>query len=170
MGKAQVKLGPVQLADIWPPVQLSAEQLPAKQALQWAAQRIVELKACNLRFVRAMDDAEVNLEELSGEFLTNLEFFGNADGYLTVALEMLRRGDCSNEQISSLFKAVGMLADSLGEARKGMLSSLTDALKSDVLESETRVCVEANDIEEELTEAGRIRVRPRKARACAPAH
>lgn len=170
MRKTQAKLENVQLMDIWPPVQLSSEHLPVKQAFQWAAQRIVELKACNLRFVRAMDDADVDLEKLPGEFLRNLEFFGTADSYLTVALQMLRKGDCNNEQVSSLFKAVSLLADSLGDARKGMLSAMTDTLKCDVLESESRVSVEPKDVEEELIEVGQIRVRPRKARACAPAH
>lgn len=170
MRKTQAKLGAVQLMDVWPPVELSTEQLPAEQAFLWAAQRIVELKACNLRFVRAMDAADVNPDKLSREFLRNLEFFGNADGHLTVALEMLRKGNCSNEQVSTLFKAISLLADSLGEARKGMLSAMAETLKTSVLKSESRVSVEPKDIEEELAEIGQISSRPRKVRTATPVH
>lgn len=170
MRKAQAKLETVQLMDVWPPVELSAEQLPAEQTLQWASQRIVELKACNLRFVRAMDDADVNLDKLSKEFLRNLEFFGNADGYLTVALEMLRQGNCSAQQVSALFKAISLLADSLGEARREMLSTMAETLKTVVLESESRVSLEPKDVEEELAEMRQIRFRPRKARSTVSAH
>jgi hypothetical protein len=164
MRKTQAKLETVQLMDVWPPVELSAEQIPAKQALQWAAQRIVELKACNLRFVRAMDTAHVNPDKLSKEFFRNLEFFGTADGYLTVALEMLRTRNCSAQHVSTLFEAIGGLADSLGEARREMLSAMAETLKTVVLESESRVPIEPKDIEEELAEIRQIRVRPKRVR------
>jgi len=165
MRRTQTKLETVQLMDVWPPVELSTEQIPAEQAFQWAAQRIVELKVCNLRFVRAMDAADVNLNKLSGEFLRNLEFFGTADGYLTVALEMLRKGNCSTEQVSALLKAVSLLVHSLGDARKEMLSGIGENLQTVVLESESRVPVEPRDVEEELAEIRQIRVRTKKPKA-----
>jgi hypothetical protein len=151
--------------DVWPPVELSTEQIPAEQALQWAAQRIVELKACNLRFVRAMDAADVDPDKLSEEFLRNLEFFGTADGHLTVAVEMLRKGNCSAEQVSALLKAVSLLAQTLGEARKEMLSGMEQNLQTVVLESESRVPVEPKDVEEELAEMQQTRARTKKTKA-----
>jgi hypothetical protein len=165
MRRTQAKLESVQLMDVWPPVELSTEQIPAEQALQWAAQRIVELKACNLRFVRAMDAADVDPDNLSEEFLRNLEFFGTADGHLTVAVEMLRKGNCSAEQVSALLKAVSLLAHSLGEARKEMLSGMEQNLQTVVLESESRVPVEPKDVEEELAEMRQIRARTKKTKA-----
>jgi hypothetical protein len=169
MRRTQAKLETVQLMDVWPPVELSAEQIPAEQALQWAAQRIVELKACNLRFVRAMDAADMDFDKLSEEFLRNLEFFGTADGYLTVALEMLRKGNCSAEQVAALFKAVSLLAGSLGKARKEMLSAMAETLKTVVLESESRVAIEPKDVEEEMAEIKQIHVRTKKVKTSASA-
>jgi len=169
MRRTQVKPEIVQLLDVWPPVELSAEQIPAEQALQWAAQRIVELKACNVRFVRAMDTAKVGAAKLSSEFLKNLEFFGTADGYLTVALEMLKNGNCSFEQVSALVKAVSSLAGSLAEARKEMLSAMAETLQTVVLESESRASIGSQDVEEELAEINRYHAQTKRAKAPASA-
>ncbi|UCF77712.1 MAG: hypothetical protein JSW03_06250 [Candidatus Eiseniibacteriota bacterium] len=154
----------VQLADIWPAVELSAEGVPSEEILQWAQERIVELKSCNLRFIRGMDIAEVDPGSLPEEFSGNLEFFGTADTYLTLTLHALRTSSCTPEEIPTLFNALSMLAASLGEARKHMLSTMSENLRTIVLESESQASAGPEDVEEELAELRRFRVQRRRAK------
>lgn len=148
----------VELIDVWPAVQLSTEEIPSEEVLQWADERIVELKSCNLRFVTAMDIAEVDPAELSEEFSGSLEFLGTADSYLTLTLHALRSGSCTPEDVPALFGALTLLAGSLGDARKRMLSTMSDALKMIVLESEPQVPDGSEEVEEEMAELRRFRV------------
>jgi hypothetical protein len=157
MRKMRAEAGDVDLVDVWPPVELTLTGVSRDHALDWAEQRLIELKMCNLSFIRAMDTAEVDPSELEANFSKTFEFFGTADGYLTVALQMLRSGNCTAEQLPSLFKAVTMLATLLSEARKHMLSMMPDSLRRTVIntESEAKPCPE--DVEEEMTAIGQIR-------------
>jgi|GEM_PF-5744136 len=154
----------VELLDTWPTVELSADGIPGEQVLQWADERIVELKSRNLRFVRAMDIAEVDPAELSEEFSGSLEFFGTADSYLTLTLHALRSGCCTPEEVPTLFNALTMLASSLSDARKRMLSTMTDPLKMIVLESESQASAGPEDVEEEMAELRKFRVKRTKTK------
>ena len=151
--------------DIWPAVELSTEKIPSEEVLQWADERIVELKSCNLRFVSAMDIAEVDPAELSEEFSGSLEFFGTADSYLTLTLHALRSGNCTPEEIPALFSALTLLAGSLGDARKQMLSTMSEALKVIVVESESQVSAGPEEVEQEMAELRRFRVQPTTAKS-----
>ncbi len=155
----------VELMDMWPAVELSAEGIPGEEILQWADERIVELKSCNLRFIRAMDIAEVNPIELSEEFSGSLEFFGTADSYLTLTLHALRSGSCTPEEVPTLFGALTLLAASLREARKQMLSTMSEPLQNIVLESEPQVIAGPEDVEEEMAELLQFRVHRTSAKS-----
>jgi hypothetical protein len=160
--KAHSVAGQADITDMWPPVELTLEGVSQKRCLEWAQQRIVELKTCNLRFIRAMDSAGVDPGELAEDFSRSFEFFGTADGYLTVTLQMLRRGDCTERQLPSLFKAVSQLANSLGEARKQMLDMLPEPLRTNVVEAEPDTYAGPDDIEEEMQEIGRVSIRKKR--------
>jgi hypothetical protein len=155
----------VELMDAWPAVELSAEEVPGEEVLQWADERIVELKSCNLRFIRAMDIAEVDPAELSEEFSGSLEFFGTADSYLTLTLHALRSGSCTPEEVPALFNALALLATSLSEARKQMLSTMTEPLQNIILKSEPQISAGPEDVEEEMAELRQFRVQRASAKS-----
>ncbi len=157
MKKRQAAAGSVDEIDVWPPVELTMTGVSQEDAIEWAESRIVELKALNLRFIRAMDIAGVDPAELPPGFSRSFDFFGTADGYLTVSLQMLRGGNCGVEQLPSLIKAVTMLADLLSEARNQMLSMMRESMRSDVLDSEAEIESGPEDVEEEMEAIGRMK-------------
>lgn len=162
MRKAHSEAGQVDISDMWPAVELTPAGVSQKLSLKWAQDRIVELKTCNLRFIRAMDTAGVDPAELAGDFTRSFEFFGTADGYLTVTLQMLRKGDCTSKQLPSLFNAISQLVNSLGEARRQMLDMMPEPLRRNVVETEPEIDAGPEDVEEEMTEIGRVKFEKRK--------
>lgn len=163
MRKAQSEAGQVGVGDMWPAVELTPAGVSQKLSLKWAQDKIVELKTCNLRFVRAMDTAGVDPAQLAEDFTRSFEFFGTADGYLTVTLQMLRKGDCRPQQLPSLFDAISQLVNSLGEARRQMLDMMPEPLRRNVVKTEPEVYAGPEDVEEEMTEIGRVKIEKRKA-------
>jgi len=165
MRKAHSEAGQVDISDMWPAIELTPTGVSQKLSLKWAKDKIVELKTCNLRFIRAMDTAGVDPAELAEDFTRSFEFFGTADGYLTVTLQMLRKGDCAPRQLTSLFNAISQLVDSLGEARRQMLDMMPEPLRRNVVETEPGVYAGPEDVEEEMTEIGRVKFEKRKVAA-----
>ncbi len=162
MRKAHSEAGQVDISDMWPAVELTPAGVSQKLSMKWAQDRIVELKTCNLRFIRAMDTAGVDPADLAGGFVRSFEFFGTADGYLTFTLQMLRKGDCTPRQLPSLFNAISQLVSSLGDARKQMLEMMPEQLRRNVVETEPEVYAGPEDIEEEMAEIGRVKIEKRK--------
>ncbi|MBN1504685.1 MAG: hypothetical protein JW952_06480 [Candidatus Eisenbacteria bacterium] len=162
MRKAHSEAGQVDVSDMWPAVELTPTGVSQKLSLKWAQDKIVELKTCNVRFIRAMDTAGVDPARLAEDFARSFEFFGTADGYLTVALQTLRSGGCTPRQLPSLFSAISQLVDSLGEARRQMLEMMPDHLRRQVVESEPDVYAGPEDVEEEMIEIGRVKVEKRR--------
>ncbi len=165
MRKALSEAGQVDVSDMWPAVELTPTGASQKLSLKWAQDRIVELKTCNLRFIRAMDTAGVDPGELAAEFTRSFEFFGEADGYLTYTLQMLRRGNCESTQLTPLFSAISQLVNSLGDARRQMLDMMPVSLRRVVVESELEVDAGPEDVEEEMAEMDRMKVDKRKVAA-----
>jgi len=165
MRKAHSEAGQVDVSDMWPAVEMTPDGVSQKLSLKWAQDKIVELKTCNLRFVRAMDTAGVDPAELAEDFTQSFEFFGTADGYLTFTLQMLRKGNCAPRQLPSLFNAISQLVGSLGEARRQMLDMMPESLRRVVVETEPEVYAGPEDVEEEMTEIGRVKIEKRKVAA-----
>ncbi len=162
MRKAHSEAGQVDISDMWPAVELTPAGVSRKLSLKWAQDKIVELKTCNLRFVRAMDTAGVDPARLAADFAHSFEFFGTADGYLTVTLQMLRKGDCTPQQLPPLFNAISQLVNSLGEARRQMLEMMPEPLRRNVVETEPEIYAGPEDVEEEMSEIGRVKIEKRK--------
>jgi len=165
MRKAHPDAGQVAITDMWPPVELTLTGVSQQRSLKWAQDRIIELKTCNLKFIRAMDTAGVDPAELAEDFSQSFEFFGTADGYLTVTLQMLRKGNCTARELPPLFKAISQLAGSLGDARRQMLDMMPEPLRRNVVETEPEMYAGPEDVEEEMTEIGRVKIEKKKIAA-----